>query len=27
LDGAADGAQLRIENDMLDAELRPAWAS
>ena len=23
LDGAADGAQLRIENDMLDAELRP----
>jgi hypothetical protein len=23
LDGAADGAQLRIEDDMLDAELRP----
>src|SRR5260221_14132062 len=24
LDGAADGAQLKIEDDMLDAELRPA---
>jgi len=23
LDGAADGAQLKIEDDMLDAELRP----